>query len=174
MGASRATLVPVIRRRPNHLVDVTTPEAARRSIERNVHDPAATADTLVSAANMAILQGHPSLAREGFERALRIARESKDAEQVMLAQLGLGTALHALREYGEASRLFHQTIGATDQHPNTAVRGFALAWLADCQASLGDREAAAESLASAAACADVIGNEDLSRITEAIRQKLSR
>ena len=163
-----------MRRRPNHLVDVTTPETTRRSIERNVHDPSATADSLVSAANMAMLQGHSALAREGFERALVLAAEQGDAEQQMLARLGLGTAMHALQEYAHASRVFEETVVATDQHPNTAVRGFALAWLADCQAILGERDAASESLASAAACADVLGNDELSRITDAIRLKLAR
>lgn len=153
---------------------MTTPEATRRSIERNILSDAATSESLVAAGNMAILQGHPSLAREGFERALRLALDRDDSEQALLAQLGLGTAMHALQEYNQASDLFQQTVSATDRHPNTAVRGFALAWLADCQAYLGEREAACESLANAAACADVIGNEDLSRITEAIRKKLAR
>lgn len=164
----------MLRRRPNHLVDVTTPDTARRSIERNLLDPGASAESLVAASNMAMLQGYPELARDGFERAIRTAHQNEDAEQLVLAHLGLGTALHALRDYPEAARLFQETIATTDLHPNTAVRGFALAWLADCQSSLGEWDAASESLSSAIACADVLGNEDLSRITEAIRLKLAR
>jgi len=163
-----------MRRRPNHLVDVTTPETTRRSLERNIHNAAANQEALVAAANMAMLQGYPALAREGFTRALSMVSDKDDPEQVLLARLGLGTALHALHEFPQAAQIFEETVLAADQHASTVVRGFALAWLADCQASLGHREAAEESLASASACADVVGNDELGQITEAIRKKLAR
>lgn len=161
-------------RRPNHLFDVTTPEIARRSIERKLQDPTATLDTLLAACNMAILQGHATLARDGFQRVLNLAEKQGDLEQKMLAQIGLGTALHALQEHDQASNLFRQAIATTDTLPNITIRGFAMAWLASCQAALGNHEAASENLANAMACADVIGNEELTKVAEAIRQKLAR
>ncbi|RYE92192.1 MAG: hypothetical protein EOO75_07245 [Myxococcales bacterium] len=158
--------------RLHHLVDVTTPETARRSVERNVRQRDAAPEALVAAGNMAMLQGYPDLALEGFRRVLTLAPDG-DGEAMLMAHLGEGTALHALRDYQAASASFEQTVVAADQSASTVVRGFALAWLADCQAALGDHAAAEESLASAAACADVVGNEELEQITRAIRQKLA-
>lgn len=156
--------------RLHHLVDVTTPETARRSVERNVRQPNAAPEALVAAGNMAMLQGYPELALEGFRRVLAVGAD--DAEAQLMAHLGEGTALHALRDYPAARLAFEQTVSVADQHASTVVRGFALAWLADCQAALGDRASAEESLASASACADVVGNEELEQITLAIRTKL--
>lgn len=153
---------------------MTTPETARRSLERNIHTPTNDAEAMIAAGNMAMLQGHPDLAREAFTRALSLCGNNEDDEPGLMARLGLGTALHGLREYGQAASAFEATVAATDRNQHTVVRGFALAWLADCQASLGDRAAAEESLASASACADVVGNDELGQITQAIRQKLAR
>ena len=130
-------------------------------------------EALVAAGNMAMLQGYPELALEGFRRVLMLD-SSPDAEAQLMAHLGEGTALHALRDYEGATLAFEQTVMAADRSASTVVRGFALAWLADCQAVLGDRAAAEESLSSAAACADVVGNEELEQITRAIRLKLGQ
>lgn len=160
--------------RLHHLVDVTTPETARRSVERNVRQRDAAPEALVAAGNMAMLQGHPDLALEGFRRVLTLnGNADGDGEVRLMAHLGEGTALHALRDYQGATAAFEQTVAVADQSASTVVRGFALAWLADCQAALGDQAAAEESLASAAACADVVGNEELEQITRAIRTKLA-